>query len=307
MTANAPILVNSRLADLSKLDLADRYIFTVDVEEWFQVGAFEKTLLREEWSSLESRVELQTHSVLDLLDRLSVKGTFFCLGWVADRTPSLIKEIAARGHELACHGADHKRLFMMGRDTVKADISGAKKLLEDVSSQKVQGYRAPSFSLNSEVWWVYDLLEEMGFSYSSSIYPVRTDHYGMPDAPRAPFYPLGSGILEIPMTVYDVAKLRMPASGGGYFRLFPYQLSKWLLQQGAKQAGAAGIFYMHPWEMDLGQPHVPSAPLLSRFRHYQGQAKLPRKLRRLSEDLKFGRVIDVYGALLQAKNRTIEE
>ena len=297
MTANEQALANSKAADLSKLTGADQYAFSVDVEEWFQVGAFENTLPRESWPTLESRVERQTCSVLQLLETLSVKGTFFCLGSVAERTPSLIREIVAAGHELACHGTDHRRLFTLKKAAIQEDIAGSKKLLEDISGTQVLGYRAPSFSLTPEVWWVYEFLREAGFAYSSSLYPVKTDHYGMENAPRGPFYPLGNGIHEIPMTVCDTPFGRAPASGGGYFRLLPYGISKRLLKKGAAQAASAGVFYMHPWEMDLGQPYVAEAALLSRFRHYQGQAGLPRKLRHLASDFKFVPIKDIYCTL----------
>lgn len=299
MTASAVTKETWTLANLDCIGVPEPDIFTVDVEEWFQVGAFETCFQRSAWPSLESRVEIQTQNVLSLLDRLSIKGTFFCLGWVAERCPSLIKNIADQGHEVACHGADHRRLFTLTRDELKEDLIKSKTLLEETSGQRVVGYRAPSFSLTPEVWWTYDLLSELGFKYSSSLYPVQTDHYGMAGAPRQPFYPTGKdGILEIPMTVCDVPLKRLPASGGGYFRLLPYKLSRYLMYTGRKQAGAAAIFYMHPWEMDPDQPFVRSAPWLSKFRHYTGQKRLPAKLSKLSKDFKWARMIDVYGPLI---------
>lgn len=288
--------------DLSSITPSDKFIFTVDVEEWFQVGAFEKSFDRTEWSQLESRVELQTHNVLSLLEDLSIKATFFCLGWVAERTPRLIKAIAEAGHEVACHGSDHRRLFTLSRSEFEKDIQLSKQLLEEASGQKVLGYRAPSFSLTPDVWWAYECLYDAGFQYSSSLYPVKTDHYGMANAPRKPFYPSKShGIVEIPMTVCDTPFRRVPSSGGGYFRLLPYLFSKRILKAGSEQAGAPGIYYMHPWEMDPEQPFVSHAPLLSKFRHYTGQKALPSKLGKLASDFSWGTMKGVYASLLESK------
>jgi len=299
MATNKDVFHALAVPEMELNSFPGQHAFTVDVEEWFQVGAFETTFDRNDWSGLESRVELQTDTLLSLLDALNITGTFFCLGWVAERAPSLIKKIVDAGHELACHGLDHQRLFTMDRTQFVDDLKRSKTLLEDAAGVPVLGYRAPSFSLTPDVWWVYDVLAENGFTYSSSLYPVKTDHYGMQAAPRTPFFPIGvDSILEIPMTVCDMPLRRLPASGGGYFRLMPYWLSRHLLAKGAKQSCVPAIFYMHPWEMDLGQPYVSDAPLLSRFRHYQGQAALPAKLKKLGSDFKWGRMIDIYGALM---------
>lgn len=291
-------------ADLDSFMASGVGAFTVDVEEWFQVGAFETTLERELWHSLESRVELQTKNILDLLDQLDIKATLFCLGWVAERYPALIREIALRGHEVACHGMDHRRLFTLTSKEFSQELLASKTLLEEASGEQIIGYRAPSFSLTQDVWWVYEALEEAGFKYSSSLYPVKTDHYGMAQAPRQPFLPIpGMNVLEIPMTVCDMPFRRFPASGGGYFRLLPYMFSKYLMKKGPVQAAAPGIFYMHPWEMDPGQPFIKEAPLLSRFRHYTGQKKLPNKLKKLAADFKWGRMMDIYEPLLNLEGR----
>jgi len=292
------------LANLGHLSDAKTVAFTVDVEEWFQVGAFETVFDRSEWPSLESRVELQTHAVLALLRDLQIQATFFCLGWVAERLPDLIKTIADAGHEVACHGMDHRRLFTMSPLEFERDVKAAKNLLEAASGKPVRGYRAPSFSLTSEVWWVYKILADAGFDYSSSLYPVKTDHYGENSAPRGPFHPHSAdSLLEIPMTVCDLPLKRVPASGGGYFRLLPYFLSRHFMRAGPAQAGAPGIFYMHPWEMDTEQPYISRAPLLSRFRHYTGQSRLPKKLTALAKDFKFGRMDDIYSSLLNNSPR----
>jgi len=283
-----------------------KFAFTVDVEEWFQVGAFESTFQRSEWGGLESRVEIQTEQILKLLSTLGITGTFFSLGWVAERFPELLREIVSAGHELACHGMDHRRLFTMTRQEFSADLIKAKDLLEQCSGSAVNGYRAPSFSLTPDVWWVYDELSKADFKYSSSLYPVKTDHYGAQEAPRVPFLPIGDcNILEIPMTVCDVPFIRLPASGGGYFRLLPYFFSRYLMASGSEQSRSPGIFYMHPWEMDLGQPYIKKAPLLSRFRHYSGQAGLPAKLKRLSKSFSWSSIEDVFGPYLSCQDGSI--
>jgi len=286
---------NFKPVDGENFTVNGKMAFTVDVEEWFQVGAFETSFSRSEWHSLESRAEHQTMELLSLLSDLNITATFFSLGWVAQHSPKAIVEIVDAGHELACHGMDHQRLFTMSRSEFSRDIKQAKDLLEQTASVEVKGYRAPSFSLTPNVWWVYEELEEAGFQYSSSLYPVKTDHYGAKMAPRKPFLPRNNGhLIEIPMTVCDLPLRRIPASGGGYFRLLPYLLSRYMLRKGPQQAGSPGIFYMHPWELDVQQPYVKDAPLLSRFRHYTAQARLPLKLQKLARDFKWGRMDDVF-------------
>ena len=292
--------------DSEALPIGRKFAFSVDVEEWFQVGAFETTFARAQWPSLESRIEGQTERLLNLLEGLAVNATFFTLGWVAERVPSTISAIVAAGHELACHGMDHRRLFQMTRPDFAADLKKAKRLLEQASGVEVLGYRAPSFSLTPEVWWVYDELANAGFTYSSSLYPAQTDHYGSGTAPRRPFFPTKSqDILEIPMTVCDMPLKRLPASGGGYFRLLPYQLSKYMIAKGASQSNSPAVFYMHPWELDTDQPYVANAPLLSRFRHYSGQAGLPKKLQYLARDFNWGRIDEIFQSALPPNRRCL--
>ncbi len=300
MTADFFVKQKFHTADISLMRDQNKFAFTVDVEEWFQVGAFETTFDKSNWSGLESRVETQTSAVLDLLHRLEIKGTFFALGSVAERYPNIIQAISAAGHEIACHGMDHGRIFTMSRPEFRADIRRAKDLLESATNCSVIGYRAPSFSLTPDVWWAYEELADAGFKYSSSLYPVKTDHYGARSAPRRPFYPIpDNGFVEIPMTVCDFPLLRMPASGGGYFRLLPYFLSEYMIARGARQAQSPAILYMHPWEMDLGQPHVKNAPLLSRFRHYTGQKALPKKLHKISRAFAWGCMKDIFATIIQ--------
>lgn len=263
-------------------------VFSVDVEEWFQVGAFEDTLSREDWPRLESRVELQTNKILQLLDTTKTKATFFCLGWVAERSPHLIKTISDQGHEIACHGMDQQRVFRFSASEFLEDVSRAKALLEDACGNPVQGYRAPSFSMSQDTWGHYDQLVKAGFCYSSSVVPAQTDHYGAAGLPRVPFFPLaGSEFLEVPMTVAQVFGKTVPASGGGYFRLLPKLLSDWLMQKARKQTGVGTIFYMHPWEVDPEQPFVKEAPLKSRLRHYVGQERMAGKLEELLSQNEF--------------------
>ncbi|TNE60684.1 MAG: DUF3473 domain-containing protein [Alphaproteobacteria bacterium] len=297
------------LAETTPAKLPDqfgsRHAFSIDVEEWFQVGAFEHTLKRDDWPVLESRVEHQTYGMLALLEEAGIKATFFCLGWVAERKPLLLHAIYEAGHEVGCHGQDHQRLFTMDRSQFVHDVFGSKKRIEDAIGASVFGYRAPSFSLTPDVWWVYDCLAEAGFTYSSSVYPVRHDHYGLPAAPRVPFWPTQDrSVLEVPMTVCKTFGRALPASGGGYFRLLPYGLARWLMGTAARQTGVPTIFYMHPWESDPGQPFVAEAPWLSRFRHYTGQRALAGKLRRLYRDFDWGRLDEtVVWPVLRAEGR----
>jgi len=303
MTSKAASVLTSIEPVATGIKFGDRSAFTVDVEEWFQVGAFENTLHRDEWFGLESRVEHQTHNVLKILDTHGVKGTFFCLGWVVERHPLLITAIHEAGHEVACHGRDHKRLFTMTRDQFLQDVAGAKAQLEDAVGAPVTGYRAPSFSLTPDVWWAYECLEELGFHYSSSLYPVHHDHYGMPEAPRRPFWPIGKGrILEVPMSVYHFGRA-WPASGGGYFRLLPYFIGNCLFSGSVRQSGLPGVFYMHPWEMDPGQPYVANAPFLSRFRHYTNQSRMAWKVGRFCDSRPWGRMDEIFGAAFMEESR----
>jgi polysaccharide deacetylase family protein (PEP-CTERM system associated) len=269
------------------------HAFSVDVEEWFQVGAYEDVIGEDSWPSRESRVDFQTSLLLDICAEYNVKATFFTLGYVAKTNPELIRKIVDGGHEIACHGLDHKRLFTLSENEFIQTTSKAKSLLEDLSGNAVLGYRAPSFSLNKDVWWAYEALIEMGFAYSSSLYPIKHDHYGMPDAPTRPFFPLGEGIIEIPMMSYKILGRSLAVSGGGYFRLLPYVLGKSLFERGTGQNKAPGVFYTHPWEYDPDQPRIKEASVKSNFRHHVGQRGMQAKLRKLLMDFDWGTVHDV--------------
>jgi len=253
---------------------------SVDVEDWFQVGAFEKVIDRACWDSLEARVEANTDRVLALFGEAGVRGTFFTLGWVAERNPSLIRRVVDAGHEIASHGWDHKRVFTLTPDEFRDDLRRARETLEDVAGQAVTGYRAPSFSIDKRTPWAHAVLAEAGYRYSSSVAPLRHDHYGWPEAPRYAFRPIADAeLIELPVTVARFGS-RSIATGGGFFRLFPRQLTDFAVRQ-VNGEGRPATFYFHPWEIDPGQPRVANAPLKSKLRHYSRLDAMAGKLRRL--------------------------
>ncbi|MEO9462898.1 MAG: XrtA system polysaccharide deacetylase [Marinomonas sp.] len=267
---------------------------SVDVEDWFQVGAFETVIERDDWDGLTSRVERNVSEILELFAKADAKGTFFTLGWVAERFPGLIRSIADQGHEIASHGYDHARVFNFTREEFAADIAKAQAILEDVSGQAIKGYRAPSFSIDPRTPWAFDVLAEAGYTYSSSVAPVTHDHYGWPQAPRFAFKPVsGSDLIEIPVTTAMVGGRRVAAGGGGFFRVLPYAFSRWAIRQVNSQEERPAIFYFHPWEVDPGQPRVENAPMRSRLRHYTNLDKMAGKLADLVDDFAFGRMDDV--------------
>jgi len=262
---------------------------SVDVEEWFQVGAFERTIDRADWPALESRVEANTGVVLDLFAAAGVRATFFTLGWVAERTPRLIRRIVAEGHEIASHGVDHRRVHTMTAAEFRADLARARAALEDAGGAAVTGYRAPSFSIDARTPWAHAVLAEEGYAYSSSVAPVRHDHYGWRDSPRYAWRPLPDApLVELPVTVAEVRGRRV-AVGGGFFRLLPAALTDFAVRQVAR-AGRPAVFYFHPWEVDHGQPRVRGAPLRSRLRHYPRQRAMAGKLAGLIRRHEWGRV-----------------
>ena len=224
--------------------------FTIDVEDYFQVSAFENVIERSDWERLPGRVENNTQCVMELLAARDVRATFFVLGWIAQRNPMLIRDIVAQGHELASHGLDHTRLTRMSRAEVRDDVNKAKEILEDISGVQVRGYRAPTFSIVEDNLWVHQVLREVGYEYSSSIYPIAHDIYGYPEAPRTPFVEPESGLLEIPIPTLHFFARNWPAGGGGYFRLLPYGLSRWAIKHLNRSEDMACVFYTHPWEFD---------------------------------------------------------
>ena len=264
---------------------------SVDVEDWFQVGAFERTIQRADWDVLAHRVEANTDAVLDLFAQARVKGTFFTLGWVAERYPALMARIAAAGHEVASHGYDHARVFTFTPDQFRADLRKAQAILEDASGQKVTGYRAPSFSIDARTPWAHEILAEEGYAYSSSVAPIRHDHYGWPQSPRFAWKPVaGSQLVELPVTTAKWGGRTLAAGGGGFFRLLPYAFSRWAIRQVNGEAGRPAIIYFHPWEIDPDQPRVSDAPLRSKLRHYSNLSVMAPKLRRLTRDFAWTRV-----------------
>lgn len=263
---------------------------SVDIEDWFQVGAFENSIRREDWESLPSRVERNSDAVIELFGRTGAKGTFFTLGWVAERCPALIRRIVAAGHEVASHGWDHVRVFTMTPGQFREDLRRTRAVLEDLGGCRVVGYRAPSFSIDARTPWAHEILAEEGYAYSSSVAPVVHDHYGWPEAPRFAFRPLpGADLIELPVTTARLGGRTIAAGGGGFFRLFPYAFSRWAIRQ-VNAEDRPGIFYFHPWEIDPGQPRVAHAPLRSRLRHYARLSAMEAKLARAIGDFAWDRI-----------------
>ena len=266
---------------------------TVDVEDYFQVSAFEGVIDKADWSKLPLRVEKNTFRLLELFAQYNVKSTFFTLGWVAERCPDLIKAIVEQGHELASHGFAHQRATHMTRQEFFADVERSKKILEDTSGHEIIGYRAPSFSVNESNTWVYDALVELGFKYSSSTYPIQHDLYGVPDWPR--FKNLrNEGILEIPIPTLQKAEKNIGIGGGGYFRLYPYWMSKQRINKYLAQEKQPYSFYFHPWEIDPGQPRVKGASFKSKIRHYINLFHMEKKVERLLMDFNWDTMKSVY-------------
>ena len=266
---------------------------TIDVEDYFQVSALAPYISRAEWERIPCRVEQNIDVVLDLLRETSSKATFFTLGWIAERYPDLIRRIASEGHEVASHGYGHHRASDQTTQAFLADIRLSKLLLEDVSGQEVRGYRAPSFSIGEDNLWAFDCIAEAGYRYSSSVYPVRHDHYGMPDAPRFPFE-ARPGLMEVPVTTSRLFSANVPAGGGGYFRLLPYPVSRWLVWRLNHLESQPAVFYFHPWELDPEQPRTPGIDAKTRFRHYLNLHRTERRLRKLLRDFRWDRLDRVF-------------
>ena len=267
---------------------ATRNALTIDVEDYFQVSAFAPHIPRSEWPIRECRVERNVASILAMLDDHDTKATFFTLGWIAERYPGVVREIVANGHELASHGYGHERASDQTPDSFYADINVAKLLLEDLSGCEVKGYRAPSFSIGERNLWAFECLERAGYHYSSSIYPIQHDHYGMPSAPRHA-HPIGN-LLEIPATTLRFFNRNWPASGGGYFRLMPYGLSRWMIERINRVDNMPAVFYFHPWEVDVEQPRIAGISAKTRFRHYLNIHRMESRLHRLLADFSWTRM-----------------
>ena len=270
-----------------------RNALTIDVEDYFQVSAFAPYIPRDHWEKRDCRVERNVERILQMLDDHGTKATFFTLGWIAERHPQVVRRIVEQGHELASHGYGHERASDLTESAFFSDIDSAKKILEDLSGCAVTGYRAPSFSIGEGNLWAFDCLERAGYRYSSSIYPIRHDHYGMPDAPRFAHRVRGA-LVEVPVTTARLLNRNWPASGGGYFRLMPYALSSWLLRQVNRNDGQPVIFYFHPWEIDVDQPRVEGINAKTRFRHYVNLHRTEARIRRLLKDFSWARMDEIF-------------
>jgi polysaccharide deacetylase family protein (PEP-CTERM system associated) len=265
-----------------------RFAMSVDVEDYFQVWAFSDVVERSSWGAYPSRVDAATRRILDLFERHGAKATFFVLGWVAERAPSLVREIVARGHELASHGYDHRKVFEQSPEMFRDDVFRTKTILEDIAGVAVTGYRAAGFSIDRRTPWAYESLAEAGHQYSSSSHPIAHDHYGDPGAPRSPR--LLDGVIEAPVATAEFLGRRVSCAGGGWFRASPYALSSLLLKKAAASIDGPAIFYFHPWEIDVDQPRIADASARSRFRHYLNLDRMEEKLERLLGDFRWGRI-----------------
>ena len=273
---------------------------SVDVEDWFQVSAFERTIARDSWDSQPCRVERNVDRILAMFDAHKVHATFFTLGWIGQRYPRLVRSIVDAGHELASHGYGHERVTQLTPQAFRDDLLRSKELLEDIGGVPVRGYRAPSFSIGAANLWAHDVLRETGHLYSSSVYPVRHDLYGMPEAPRFA-HVLANGLTEIPPTTVQAMGRNYPASGGGFFRLLPYSVSKQMIRRVNLHDAQPAMFYFHPWEIDPEQPRVAEASAKSRFRHYLNLTRTAARLERLLSDFRWNRVDHVFAAALQGR------
>jgi polysaccharide deacetylase family protein (PEP-CTERM system associated) len=277
---------------------------SIDVEEYFQVSAFEGCVPVTQWHRFPGRVEQNTRLVLELLAERGVRATFFVLGWVAARYPELVREIHGAGHEVACHGNNHRRVGTQSRLEFREDVRSSKALLEDLTGERVLGYRAPSYSISLATLWAFDELLDAGYRYDSSVFPVRHDFYGIPHWPRFPFavcrgetgewqprpFPGaagGEGLLEYPITTLSLMGHNLPIAGGGYFRLFPYRVTSWGLRRINRVERRPFVFYLHPWELDPGQPRIAGAGAKTRFRHYLNLERTAGRFARLLRDFRF--------------------
>ncbi|MEX1034283.1 MAG: XrtA system polysaccharide deacetylase [Cellvibrionaceae bacterium] len=275
------------------------YAMTIDVEDYFHVAAFKDVISPDEWQQWTPRVEQNTQRLLELFARLDMKATFFVLGWVAERYPGLVREIDEQGHEVASHGYSHQLVFSQSPDTFRRETAQSKQLLEDITGKRITGYRAASYSITKASLWALDILAELGFTWDSSIFPIHHDTYGMVGSPEEPYHlttPSGAILTEFPLSTAKLLGVAVPAAGGGYFRQYPYLLSKWLLSRASEGGEKPAIFYLHPWEVDPDQPRVPNAGWKSNFRHYTNLPRCLPRLERLCKDFPFTTVERVLGS-----------
>lgn len=268
---------------------------TIDVEDYFHVSAFEDVVPADRWDEYERRVRPNTERLLDLFDAAGVRATFFVLGWVAEREPALIRRIAAAGHEVASHGYAHRLVYDQSPDAFREDLRRARHAIEQAAGVRVLGYRAPSFSITPRSLWAFEVLAEEGYAYDASVFPIRHDRYGLPGAPRHPHRVPGRTLAEAPGSTVVVGPLTMPVAGGGYFRLCPYWMTRWAVRRLNERERQPAIVYLHPWEIDPGQPRIP-AKLVSRLRHYQNLARTEPRLRRLLAEFSFAPLAEVLRA-----------
>jgi polysaccharide deacetylase family protein (PEP-CTERM system associated) len=267
---------------------------TVDVEDYFQVSAFDSTILRDDWEKMPAHLPANIHKILQRFSDNDVQATFFTLGWVVDKFPEIVREIADAGHEIASHGYEHSRIWTFSPEQFRNDVESTRKRLEDVSGRAVMGYRAPSFSIGPQTLWAHDILAESGYAYSSSVYPIQHDHYGFPNAPRFPFRNTSSGLLEIPMTTIAIFGRNWPCAGGGYFRLLPLGFSKWAVRRINFTEQMPAVFYFHPWEMDPEQPRIDGISAKARFRHYVNLDKFEGRLTEMLREFRWNRMDRIF-------------
>lgn len=277
---------------------------TIDVEDYFQVSAFSNIINKKNWDEKECRIEKNIDNIISILDLKKIKATFFTLGWIAERYPSMIKKILMEGHELASHGYAHEKVSEISKSDFYQDVTRAKGILEDIGGKQINGYRAPSFSIAEKNFWAMEILSETGHRYSSSIYPVKHDHYGSPNAPRFP-YKVFSELLEVPPTTVKLFGRNFPASGGGYFRLLPYSISKKMLDHVNSSENKPVVFYFHPWEIDSHQPKISNLSIKARFRHYKNIEKMEEKIKKLVEDFHWDRMDNIFLKKISVEKITI--
>ncbi len=283
----------------SPVDTKIANAMTIDVEDYFQVSAFAKSIDYAQWDGYESRVVKNTHTILRAMSETQRLGTFFVLGWVAEREPQLVKDILSEGHEVACHGYSHQLIYNQTPEVFYEETKRAKEILEDLIQKPVEGYRAASYSITKRSMWAMDILGDLGFTYDSSIFPVYHDRYGVPDAPKHPYRHTlsnGSSIVEFPISTKKLLGYQLPVAGGGYFRVYPYRFSRQMLGSINRSESKPFVFYLHPWEVDPGQPRI-DAGLLSRTRHYMNLSRCEARFRSLLQDFEFTTMAKVLAGL----------
>lgn len=276
------------------------HAMTVDVEDYYHVAAFAKVIDPTSWEQWPSRVEANTRRLLALFEQHNIKITFFILGWVAERYPQLVRDIQAAGHEIASHGYSHQLIYRQTPEVFRAETAKSKQILEDISQSPITGYRAASYSITRNSLWALDILAELGFTWDSSIFPTRHDNYGIPGSPEEPYRITthsGASLVEFPLTTAKVLGQAVPAAGGGYFRQYPYALSRWLFNRASDNQAKPQIFYLHPWEIDPDQPRIPNASWFSNFRHYTNLKRCLPRLEQMIQDFPFGTMSQSLGCI----------